>query len=159
MRFAPIMVGVAAIAAACGKPALTNQERELERGRVQARFDEWVQRVNNRELDSLFTMYNDSPDLVVAWSDGFRTLGLADHEARTHSFFDQIQFLNLVPQSPVHEVLDQVVATTTFRYSIDMVLNDTSRDPYSGQAQLVWVKGPDDMWRIHNEIFSRTPAR
>ena len=157
MRFARNMVGVAAVAfMGCGAPELTSTQREVERGRVQARFEQWTQRINNRELDSLGTMYRDSPNMIVAWSDGFRTSGLADHIERTQNFFDGIQFLNLVPQNPVHQVLTARVATTAFRYSIDMVLNDTSRDPYSGQAHLVWVKDPEtDTWMIHNQIFSR----
>ena len=157
MRFRQLMVGTAALGlVACGARDLTTTERSVEQGRVQARFEQWTQQVNNRDLDSMATMYNPSPDLIVAWSDGFRTTGLEDHLTRTDDFYNAIQFMNMVPQNPVHQVLSASVATTSFRYSIDMVLNDTSRDPYSGQANLIWVKDPaDQQWRIHNQMFSR----
>lgn len=158
MRFAPLMVGAAVLGVlACQAAELSTTRREVERGRVQTRFEEWIQRVNNRELDSLSTMYDDSPNLVVSWSDGVRTTGLQEHLDRQEAFYDALQFMNVVPQNPVHEILSGTVATSSFRYSIDMVLNDTSRDAYSGQAHLVWVKSPDDdTWRIHNQIFSRS---
>ena len=137
---------------------LTDQQRNIQSGIVQERIDQWAQAINNRELDTLIALYEDSPNLVASLPDGNRASGHEQVASMVTNFFNQLQFLSFNPQNEVIDVVNGQVTVVTFRFSVDIVHNDTSRDAYSGQATMVWIKDPtDDAWRIRVQQLSRNP--
>jgi ketosteroid isomerase-like protein len=155
LKVAVLTVGVSTLACQ-PTPSLTTATINVARNSVQNQLRNWERYINNRQIDSALTAYNDNEDLDVAWSDGTRTAGMEDHAVAVENFYNQIQFLNLGVQSPTINVIAPDIATVHFRYSIDIQLNDTSRDPYSGLGLQVWTKDAEDgLWRIQNHVMTR----
>ncbi len=154
---ATMLLGFAALIG-CQPAGLTPQQEIVQRGRVEERVQQWNQHLNNAAIDQLLAMYDESETVMSIWTDGSRGVGQEEHEGALRNFYGMIQFVNFNAQNPEIEVLSAGVAVVTFRHSVDMVLNDTRRDPFSGLGTLVWVRSPeDDTWRIHTQHLSRNP--
>lgn len=157
-RFSVLLAAVVLVAA-CGSQQLTQRERAVESQALQGRLATWGRVLANRDRDSLATIYEHSPELSVAWADGVRTRGWDDESKALAQFLNDVNSFNFVIQDPTVDVLSRTVAVTTFRYSVDAIHANTSRDVYSGQGTLVWVKDPkSDTWLIHTAELSRVPA-
>jgi len=141
----------------CSAPTLTRQQITVATEQVQQRVTDWTRYVNNRELDSLAAMYDHSPMLTVGWADGARTRGFDNFRQQLDAYYASLQFLNMGPQNPEISILAPGIAVVSFRYSVDVQLNDTRRDPYSGQALLVWMQQENGDWVIGDQLLSRNP--
>lgn len=145
--------------AGCASQNLTPTERAAQEQTLKNRFATWARVLSNRDRDSLSMLYEHSPDVTVAWSDGTRTRGWDAESQALGAFLGGVMSLNFVVQDPETTILDRSVALTTFRYSADVVRNDTRRDVYSGQGTLVWAKDAQDgLWKIRAEELSRAPS-
>ena len=154
-KAAVLTLGLAAMGCE-STPSLTPTAINVATDQIQARLDDWERYVNNRMIDSATTLYMDNSALNVGWSNGVRTVGLEEHTAEVQNFYNSIQFVNVVLQNPTVDVISPTVAAVNFRYSIDMQLNDTSRDPYSGLGLQVWIKdSADELWKIQHHMMSR----
>ena len=51
----------------CESPDLTRQQRAVEEQTVERRVTAWTKALNNKELEDLAGMYQNSPDLAVMW--------------------------------------------------------------------------------------------
>lgn len=159
MRLRTIWAGVGCAAMmGCGGGGLSPTQETVSRDEIRELLTTWTRQVTNQDLDSILAMYHDDPGLVVAWSNGDRARGLAEYGPQIQAFVENAEFLNLDPQNPLVDVLAPNVALSSFRYTIDLRLTDGTRDPYAGQATLVWVRDAAGAWKIHNQIFSRNPA-
>ncbi len=127
------------------------RERAVEEQLVEEQFTAWVRYMNNARVDSMLSVYHDSPALRVMWSDGSRQAGFEAVEQTVRDFYGSISYMNFVPQSPEFQVLDRDVAVSTFRHSTDIVLAGGNRLPVaSGQGTIVWIKDHDTGdWKIH----------
>lgn len=154
-KIAVLTVGVGALACQ-STPRLTTASINIARDQIQVRLRDWERFINNRMIDSALTIYHDNDALQVGWSDGRLTEGMEAYAAELDNFYNSIQFVNLNVQSPTVDVHGAEIATVYFRYSIDMQLNDTSRDPYSGLGLQLWTKDPEDgLWRLQHHMMSR----
>lgn len=155
------VIGLAAVAAsyACGASLdLTSQDRLIETDIIEDRITSWATSLNNRQIDSVLAMYQQSDRLLAIWPDGQRAVGPEANQQVVTDFYSAIQFMSFNPQNVTVEVLNAGAAVASFRFSMDIVLNDTRRDPYSGQATLVWGRSTDtEPWRIVVQQLSRNP--
>ncbi len=160
MRLAEILGLASAVLLAACQPSLelTTQQRNIETSIVEDRIDEWAQAINNRELETVSGMYEESDGVVVTWPDGTRATGADGATKALTDYYNSIQFLSLGPQNVSVDVLNAQVAVATFRFSMDVVHNDTRRDPFAGQATLVWQHDREaDEWRIRVQQLARNP--
>jgi ketosteroid isomerase-like protein len=142
----------------CEAPDLTRQQRAVEEQFVQGRVTAWIKALNNKELEDLAGMYENSPDLTVMWLEGAKAVGFEDSEAMIADFYGRTRFMNFAAQSAHVEVLSSTVAIATFRHSVDVQWFDTRRDVWAGFGTLVWVKSAEDgLWRIHTQHVSVNP--
>lgn len=154
-KTAVLTVGLAAMSCE-STPQLTPSTINIATDQIQSQLRDWQRYVNNRMIDSLLALYFDNEQLDIGWSNGTRTQGFEAHTVETNNFYNSIQFVNVALQNPRVDVISPDVASVAFRYSIDMQLNDTSRDPYSGLGLQVWLKDPDDgAWKIQHHLMSR----
>jgi Domain of unknown function (DUF4440) len=145
--------------AGCGSQQLTPTERVSQEQTLKDRFATWSRVWSNRDQDSLSMLYQHSPDLTVAWSDGTRTRGWDAQAKALAAYFGDVMSVNFVVQDPETMLLDRTTALTTFRYSADVVHNNTRRNVYSGQGTFVWMKDAQDgLWKIRAEELSRAPT-
>lgn len=159
MRRSWLLIGLAAmLVGGCSQTTVTPQQRAVIGQVLQDRLTAWARVFNNKDRDSLAMFYDQSPQLTVAWPDGNRTRGWTDESQAEANFFTAAARVNLVVQDAAVDVLAPNVATTTFRLSMDIVYSTTARDIYSGQGTLVWIKGKDGQWRIHDQHLSQTPG-
>ncbi|HKI94564.1 MAG TPA: nuclear transport factor 2 family protein [Gemmatimonadales bacterium] len=143
----------------CGPHQLTPTERASQEQMLKDRFSTWARAWSNRDQDSVSMLYDHTGDLTVAWPDGSRERGWDEQTKALTGFFGQVMSYNFVVQDPETSLIDPSVAITTFRYSADVVHNDTRRDVYSGQGTLVWAKDASDgLWKIRAEELSRAPT-
>jgi ketosteroid isomerase-like protein len=160
MRLASISLAICAVTlVGCQQSTrLTPSQKNIQTNEVTDRFNEFIKHVNNNEIDDAMAMYDQSEGLTLVFTDGRRAFG-ADAAGSLRDFMGTLNFINMVPQNPNVDVLDAKTAVVTFRFSVDAILNDTSRDPFAGQATLVWIKDPtDDLWKIHTQHLSRNPS-
>ena len=160
MRLAYILGLASAVLLAACQPSLelTTQQRNIETRIVEDRIDEWAQAINNRELETVAGMYEESEGVVVSWPDGTRAVGSEEATRALNDYFNGIQFLSMGPQNVAVHVLNRQVAVASFRFSMDVVHNDTRRDPFSGQGTLVWTHENDaDEWQIRIQHLGRNP--
>ena len=161
MRLAEILGLASAVLLAACQPSLelTTQRRNIETSIVQDRLDEWTQAINNRELETVTGMYEESDAVVVSWPDGTQRMGSDGAASALIDYYNTVQFLNFAPQNVTVDVVNAQIAITTFRYSMDLVYNDTSRDPFAGLATLVWVheESEGDDWQIRVQHLARNP--
>jgi ketosteroid isomerase-like protein len=159
MRLASIAVVLSSAALVGCQPShqLTPQQENVQRQILGDRMNEWVQAVNNNQVDAAMAMYTTDESLTLVFTDGRR--GFGEEGARALAdFLSGLNFINLVPQNPNFDLLDAGTAVVTFRFSVDAILGDTSRDPFAGQGTLVWVKDQaDNLWKIHTQHLSRNP--
>ena len=154
-KIAVLTVGVGALACE-STPRLTTASVNIARDQIVSRLRDWERYVNNRMIDSAVALYNDNDAITVGWSDGRITTGLEANVVEINNFYAAIQFVNLNIQNPTVDVIATDVAAVQFRYSIDMQLNDTSRDPYSGLGLQVWTKSAEDaQWRLQHHVMTR----
>lgn len=144
----------------CGPSGrVTSQQRRVELGFIEGRVESWSQILNNGDLDSLLTMYHDVPDLTTVWTDGSRAAGFEDHEQVLRAYWETIEHLNFVVQSPEVQVLSPDVAVVTFRHSTDVQFKEGGRETYAGHGTIVWMKDAEDgLWKIHTQHVSRNPS-
>lgn len=159
MRLADILgLSAAILTSACQQSfELSNQQRNIQQSIIEDRIDSWTQALNNRSLDSVTAMYDDSEMLIVTWPNGSRGSGMEASQS-VNDFYNSIQYMNFGPQNVAVDVLNPTAAVATFRFSVDIVHNDTRRDPFSGQGIMVWVRETDDSdWLIRVQQLSRNP--
>ena len=153
--------GLAAMVAsfACGASLeLTSQARLIETDIIEDQIVAWSTSLNNRQIDSVLAMYEQSDRLIAIWPGGERAVGAEANRQVVSDFYSTIQFMSFNPQSVTVQVLNAGAAVASFRFSMDIVLNDTRRDPYAGQATLVWGRAADtEPWRIVVQQLSRNP--
>ena len=148
-----VIVSVALLG--CESPDLTAKQRAVEEQFVQGRVNAWTKALNNRELEDLAGMYENSPDLTVMWLEGAKTVGFEEYEAMIADFYGRARFMNFAAQSPYVDVLSSTVAIVTFRHSVDVQWLDTRRDAWAGYATLVFMKDSEDgLWMIHTQHIS-----
>jgi len=159
MRVSVFGLVVAAGLYGCGGSLdMTSQERLIQSDMIQNNIRAWATALNNRQLDSVLTAYDQSDQLITIWPGGQRAVGGEANQQVVTDFYSEIQFLSFNPQNVTVEVLNAGAAVASFRFSMDIVLNDTRRDPYSGQATLVWTRSAEtDPWRIVVQQLSRNP--
>jgi ketosteroid isomerase-like protein len=159
MRVSAFGLTVAAALYGCGASLdLTSQERSIEADRIENNVKEWATSLNNRQIDSVVSMYDQSDQLIAIWPGGQRALGGEQNQQVVADFYSTIQFLSFNPQNVTIDVLNAGAAVASFRFSMDIVLNDTRRDPYSGQATLVWTRSAEtEPWKIAVQQLSRNP--
>ena len=146
-----------AIAGCSSSAELSPQQRNIQRGIVENRIGVMERHMNNRSLDSLFAMYSESPASKLVWWDGTAAVGPEAVQEAIRSAFNSVQYQSIGAQSPAVEVLSRNAAVSTFGYSLDIVRNDTSRDPFSGRAVIVWTRVGEGDWKIHTQQMSRNP--
>ena len=71
-----VIVSVALLG--CGAPDLTRQQRAVQEQTVERRVSAWTKALNNKELEDLAGMYQNSPDLTVMWLEGAKTVGFEE---------------------------------------------------------------------------------
>jgi ketosteroid isomerase-like protein len=105
-------------------------------------------------------MYHEVPDLTTVWTDGSRAAGFEDHEQAVRAYWETIEHLNFVVQSPEVQVLSPDLAVVTFRHSSDVQFKEEgSRETYAGHGTMVWMKDAEDgLWKIHTQHVSRNPS-
>ncbi len=142
----------------CEPPDLTRQQRAIEEQVVQGRVNAWTTALNNKELEDLAAMYQNSPDLTVMWLESAKAVGFEEYEAMIADFYGRARFMNFAAQSPHVDVLTSRVAIVTFRHSVDVQWVDTRRDVWAGYGTLVFVKDSEDgLWKIHTQHISVNP--
>jgi len=158
MRLAHIPgLATAALVASC-QPSfeLSNQQRGIQQSILEDQIDAWAQGLNNRHLDSVMAMYEESEAIVVSWPNGVRSTGREASDQALTDFYNAIQYMNFGPQNVLVDVLNPGAAVATFRYSVDILRDDTRRDPFAGQGTIVWVRQSDrDDWKIRVQHLSR----
>lgn len=144
--------------AACGcSPQLSRRQQAIEEQVVLDRLSAWVRTVNRRELDTLATFYEHSPDLTVTWSNGRRTRGWQQESALQRETLAALTAFNFVIQDQVVDVIDPTAAISTSRFSIDQTAR-AGRELYSGHQTLIWIKdAADGRWKIRAAHTSRNP--
>lgn len=151
-----VIVSVALLG--CESPDLTAKQRAVEEQFVQGRVNAWTTALNNRELEDLAGMYENSPDLTVMWLEGAKSVGFEEYEAMIADFYGRARFMNFAAQSAYVDVLSSTVAIVTFRHSVDVQWFDTRRDVWAGYGTLVFVKDSEDnLWKIHTQHISVNP--
>ena len=159
MRLASIAVVVSTAALMGCQPStrLTPQQENVQRQILGDRMNEWVQSVNNNQIDAAIAMYIADESLTLVQTDGSRGSG-AEAAGSLRDFMANLSFINVVPQNPNFDLLDANTAVVAFRFSVDAILLDTTRDPFAGQGTMVWVMDPtDNLWKIHTQHLSRNP--
>ncbi len=142
----------------CESPDLTRQQRAVEEQVVQGRVVAWTQALNNKALEDLAGMYENSPDLTVLWLEGAKAVGFEEYEAMIADFYGRSRFMIFAAASPHVEVLSSTAAVATFGLSVDVQWFDTRRDVWAGFGTLVFVKSSEDgLWRIHTQHISVNP--
>lgn len=161
MRWSRLSVALASVAiVGCGPRDLTLQQRVVEEASVGERVTDWTTALNNRESEDLQGMYENSPTLDVVWPDGRRVMGFEEQQQAIEDFFDSVEQLNFLVQSPDVEILAPRVALVSFRHSMDVRFVDNRRELGSGHGTLVWIKSEtDDVWRIQRQHLSVMPPR
>lgn len=135
---------------------LSNQQRNIQQSIIEDQVDAWVQALNNRELDSVIGMYEASESLVVSWPNGMRSSGVEAASQGVTDFYNTIQYMNFAPQNIAVDVINPGAAVVTFRFSVDIVHNDTSRDPFAGQGTIVLTRESEEGdWMIRSQQLSR----
>lgn len=147
------VVFAGAVVLGCQAPELTRQQRAVEEQFVRDRFTAWTEAWNNREIDSLKAAYGED-GVTAVWPGGIVVDGAQQQRDAIDSFYNNVQYMNFVPQSPAVEVLSATVAIVRFRHSMDLRYADTRRELSSGQGTLVYVKGEDGVWKIHRQHLS-----
>jgi ketosteroid isomerase-like protein len=158
MRWSTLSVAIAGVVLmACSRPELTRQQRVVEQQFVQDRVTQWTQALNNKELDSLAAMYDQSPEMSVVWIEGHKTIGPEAYGEMIQDFYGRARYMNFALQTPIVEVLTPTVAVVTFRHSVDVQWFDTRRDVWAGYGTLVLRKNPAEenaVWKIHTQHVS-----
>jgi hypothetical protein len=155
-----LAIGVVGLLVACQPGTMTRQERGVQEQAVQGRLNDWAKAFSNRDVDSLATFYDSSSTMTFAWPDGERTTGWKAEGEKEHQFFQTARQVNLVLQNPTVEILSPLVALTTFRHAMDVIMGDVNpeRRYFTGSGTLVWTR-PDakGTWVIHAGQVSETP--
>ena len=156
MRWSICSVAIASVVLlGCEPPELTRRQRAVEEQAVLSRVTAWATALNNKELDDLGELYENSPALSVLWIEGITTSGFEDFDTGIRDFYGRARFMNFALQSPQVDVLTATVAIVTFRHSVDVVWFDTRRDVWAGHGTLVLIKDPvDERWRIRRQHIS-----
>ncbi len=142
----------------CESPDLTRQQRAVEEQFVRGRVNAWITALNNKELEGLAGIYENSPDLTVMWLEGAKAVGFEEYEAMIADFYGRASFMNFAAPSPHVDVVNSTVAIVTFRHSVDVQWVDTRRDVWAGYGTLVFVKDSEDgLWKIHTQHISVNP--
>ncbi|MFQ5703430.1 MAG: YybH family protein [Gemmatimonadales bacterium] len=160
MRFSRcVSVLACSVVLACSQAGLSLREERVIQQAVEAQLNAWVRAINNREVDSVVSFYDRSPELTVIGADGHVSHGWDEESARLKEMFADLERVNFVKQNPQIEILSADLALTTFRHSLDIVSNGSRRLPSSGSVTVLWVRDRDDgAWRIHTEHISVTPS-
>lgn len=158
MRSVILAVVAGSAFSACSTPELSPQERNVQATIVEERIEQMTRYLNNRSLDSLFTMFGESPGVSLVWWDGTRAVGGQAIEDAISAQFNRVQFQSFGPQNPQVQILSDNAAVATFGFSMDIVRNDTSRDPFAGRGVIIWTRNADGPWTIHTKQLSRNPA-
>ena len=67
---------------------------------MERRVSAWTKALNNKELEDLAGMYQNSPDLTVMWLEGAKTVGFEEYETMIADFYGRARFMNFAAQSP-----------------------------------------------------------
>jgi len=159
MRWSTLSVAIVSVVlVGCARPELTRQERMVQEGFVSDRMTQWTTALNNKELDDLAALYDQSPDMTVLWIEGAKTVGFEAYEQMIQDFYGRARFMNFASQNPEVDVITSTVAIVSFRHSVDVQWFDSRRDVWAGDGTLVWVKDPaDNLWKIHVQHISIRP--
>ena len=128
----------------------------LEKTNVAAFFDNWVRAICNMERDSVFAMYHKVPELRVFYPNGQVSIGWEEEHTRLREFFDRVEMVNLVTRGREVDVLSPTVAVTTFRFTLDALVDGAPLQPsLVGTAAITWIKDEtDERWKIHTQHAS-----
>jgi ketosteroid isomerase-like protein len=159
MRWSTLSVAVAGVVlVGCATPELTRQQRMVEEGFVNDRVTAWTTALNNKELDDLAALYDQSPDMTVLWLEGSKATGPDEYGQMIQDFYARARFMNFAAQGADVDVITATVAVVTLRHSVDVQWFDTRRDVWAGHTTLVFVKDPTDgLWKIHTQHVSVNP--
>ncbi len=140
----------------CTGESFSVRRQMLEKTNVAAFFDNWVRAVSNMERDSVFAMYHQVPELRVFYPDGRVSQGWDEERAMLNGFFDRVEMINLVTRGREVEVLSPSVAVTTFRFTLDALVDGEPLQPsVDGIASITWIKDEnDERWKIHTQHAS-----
>jgi len=158
MRVPAISLLAATVVLAACQPSLelTNREATVEQAFLADRFDAFQRVFNNAHVDSVLAIFNDAPEGTMVLPNGTRSTGPEEREQGLRSLFSSVQFMNFNPQNPQITVLSANSAVIAFRHTFDMVMNDTSRDPFAGHGLMVWVRDLQaQQWNVHSLLLSR----
>ena len=121
MRWSTCSVAIASVfLLGCESPGLSRQQRAVEEQTVQNRVTEWTNALNNRALEDLLGLYENSPDLSVLWIEGNPARGFEEFDLTIQDFFGRARLMNFAVLSPQVDVLTATVAVVTFSHSVDV---------------------------------------
>lgn len=140
----------------CSEDSLSVRRQMLERTNVTAQFDSWVRAISNLERDSVAGMYDQVAELRTVYPNGQISRGWEEERSFQSEFFERAELVNFVTRGLEVEIIGPTMANTTFRFSIDLVMNgEQLAAPVEGFATILWLKDiASDRWKIHTQHAS-----
>ena len=158
MRRNLLLLALAGVSLSACTRELTPRDKLVQAEIVKDRVTQWSKALNNKSLDTLFSMYRHVPELMVTTPIGLLNEGWEAEEQSLRNLYRTIDFMNFVVQSPKITILSKDVAVVVFGHSTTLITGG-SRSISAGRGTLVWVKDPDDgLWKIQYEHISRNPG-
>lgn len=147
-----LLVLVASVWLGCQPPELSRAEILRQEQELEGLLNRWVRHMNNAHVDSLLSLYEQSPMLRWIQPSGAVARGYQETEQAIRDFYASIGYMNFVLQDPSTELLAPGVGLSSFGHSTDIVGADRVRRPVTaGRGTIVWTRNAAtaDEWRIH----------
>ena len=146
----------AVVLSGCAAPELNRSEIAVEEQAIVERFQGWVSAINNfnGSFDDINDKFMHSEDLVVVSPNGKRVEGWENQAPEISEYYQNVTYVNFVPQAPSVRVINGEFASVVFRHSTTTDYRMTGRAANAGWGMMLWQKDADGQWRILTSILS-----